>query len=108
MSSSDNADIASGWLGFGADCGLLMAEAAIVAPLRIMRIASGGAPARAEAWRMVAEKVEAQLALAEALATGSFGVRPDRIARGAVRHYLGYVRANRRRLLGARGASARD
>lgn len=97
--AGDNADMAAGWLGFGLDCGLLMAEAAVVAPLRLMRIAAGGDAARKEVGLMVAEKLEAQLGLVGALATGRFGARPDRVARGAARHYLGYVRANRRRLL---------
>ena len=97
--SSDTMDKTVGWLGFGMDCGLLMAEAAMVAPLRLMRLAGGGTAACEEADLMVSEKIDAQIKLAGALAAGQFGHQPDRVARGVARHYLGYVQANRRRLL---------
>ena len=72
----------------------------MVVPLRLARLARGGAPARAEARLMVSEKVEAHGALLRALLAGRLGWTPRAITAGALGHYLGYVRANRVRLAG--------
>ena len=87
-------------LGMAADCWLLGAEASLVVPLRLARLARGGAPARAEAKLMLSEKIEAHGALLRGLAQGKLGKGPAGITAGAVRHYLVAVRANRKRLMG--------
>lgn len=87
-------------LGVTADCWLLGAEASLVVPLRLARLARGGAAAKAEARLMVAEKVEAHGALLRDLGQGRLGRSPVTVTAGAVRHYLVRVRANRIRLMG--------
>ena len=47
------------WLGVAADWWALGAEASLVVPLRLARLACGGAKAKAEARLMVSEKFEA-------------------------------------------------
>jgi hypothetical protein len=74
-------------------------EAQSVIALRMMRLAAGGARGRAEASRMVAEKVgalaEAQTAAAAAILTG----RGEKVVAGRVLNaYKKRVGANRRRL----------
>ena len=81
------------------DCWLLGAEASLVVPLRLARLARGGAAAKAEARLMVSEKVEAHGALLRDLGNGRLGKDPVAITAGAVRHYLQAVRANRKRLM---------
>lgn len=88
-----------GWLEIVGDCWLLGAEASLVIPLRLARLAGGGRPACIEARRMVAEKAEAHGRLVTAIALGKHGHCPREIAGGSVHHYLGYVRANRVRLM---------
>lgn len=78
---------------------LLAAEASLVVPLRLARLARGGQPASREAELMVSEKAEALAALQQAWQGGDLGSGPVELADVAVRHYLGYVRANRRRLM---------
>lgn len=87
-------------LGLASDCWQLGAEASLVVPLRLARLARGGAAAKAEARLMVSEKVEAHGALLRDLAGGRLGRSPVRVTAGAVRHYLVRVRANRKRLMG--------
>lgn len=87
------------WLGLAFKAIELGIEAQSVIALRMMRLAAGGARGRAEASRMVAEKVgalaEAQTAAAAAILTG----RRDKIVAGKVLNtYRKRVRANRRRL----------
>jgi hypothetical protein len=74
-------------------------EASWVIGLRCARLAGGGADADNEAYRMVAEKWQAQTELATALATGRFGTDPHRIAAKTIGHYSTRVRANRNRLV---------
>ena len=88
------------WLGVAADAWLLGAEASLVVPLRLVRLARGGAGARAEASLMVSEKIEAHGALLRDLAAGRLGKCAPDLASGFTRHYLVRVRANRRRLMG--------
>lgn len=78
------------WLG---------AEASWVIWLRCARLAQGGALADREAYRMVAEKWQAQVELAGALATGRFGTEPSAIAGRTLKHYRTRVAANRSRLM---------
>ena len=88
----------AGWPRAALDCWLIAAEASVVVPLRVARIARGGAEGRDEVHRMVSEKVAAHVNLAGALATGSFGSKTGEIASGVAGFYLYHVRANRRRL----------
>ena len=87
-------------LGAAADCWLLGAEASLVVPLRLARLARGGAAAKAEARLMVSEKIEAHGALLRDFRQGRLGTDMAGITAGAVRHYLVAVRANRKRLMG--------
>ena len=74
-------------------------EAQTVMFLRGLRMAQGGAKARAEAQRMVTEKVAA-LAEAQVAATVATlkGGKKHRVAKKALGVYAGRVRRNRRRL----------
>ena len=86
------------WIALTLDAARLGLEAQQVVALRLMHLAAGGPTVGAEAQRMVSEKaaafVEAQIAIAAALARGS--------GHGAARQALGCyrrrVRANARRL----------
>ena len=89
------------WLGFAAASWQLGLEASLVVPLRLIRLAQGGPAAEHEAQLMVSEKLEAHSELAIDCAAGRLGAGSAAIAHGAARHYLRYVRANRRRLLRA-------
>ena len=64
------------YLGLATDCWLLGAEASLVLPLRLARLARGGAAAKAEARLMVSEKVEAHGALLRDLGRGRLGKSP--------------------------------
>ena len=79
---------------------LLGAEASLVVPLRLARLARGGSAGKAEARLMVSEKVEAHGALLRDLGQGRLGLDPLSVSAGAVKHYLVRVRANRKRLMG--------
>lgn len=87
------------WLALSAQAALLTWEAQRVIALRLMRIAAGGARGRAEAQRMVTEKLaaaaEAQAAAAASTITGGVGARAGKKALSV---YRKRVRANRRRL----------
>lgn len=84
------------------------AEAAIVLPLRLWRLAALGDGAREEARLMVAEKVEAHVLLARQVASGEMGKTAGELSHGVARHYLGYVRANRKRLVAGLRAARKD
>lgn len=87
------------WLSLSYDVMRLGVEAQSVIALRMLRLATGGALAKRESGRMVAEKtaaaIEAQTATALAAATG---VRGAALPKKALRIYRRRVRANRRRL----------
>lgn len=87
-----------GWLRLVSDCWQLGAEASLVVPLRLARLATGGKLACDEAQLMVSEKVKAHRELIADVATGRMGSDPRAIASESVKHYLRYVRANRIRL----------
>lgn len=87
------------WVGIGLDAWRLGVESYSVMGLRALRIAQGGEPARAEAERMVAEKVEAGLALQTLALSGALGLTPAQASARTMAHYRRKVRANRRRLL---------
>jgi hypothetical protein len=91
------------WLALSAQAALIGWEAQRVIALRLIRIAGGGARGRAEAQRMMTEKlaaaVEAQAAVAAgAIAGGSMRGAGPRAAKRALGVYGKRVRANRRRL----------
>jgi hypothetical protein len=88
------------WLGIAADCWLLGAEASLVLPLRLARLARGGSVAKAEAKLMVTEKIEAHGALLRDFGAGRLGKSAPALAGSVVHHYLVRVRANRQRLTG--------
>ncbi len=87
------------WLTLAFKTMQLGVEAQSVIALRMMRLAAGGARERAEANRMVAEKVgaftDAQTAATAAILTGR---RPKIVAGKVLNAYKKRVGANRRRL----------
>ena len=88
------------WLGAALDCWLIGAEAALVVPLRLARLARGGKRAGIEAQLMVGEKLQAHGTLVGDLAGGRLGASPAEVARATAAYYLRLVRQNRRRLMG--------
>jgi hypothetical protein len=87
------------WLSFGWRAWQVGLEAQSVIALRMLRLATGGARAKAEASRMVTEKIlaagEAQMAAASAATRGN----KQHVAAGkALNVYKKRIRANRRRL----------
>lgn len=86
------------WFRLGRDAFALGAESAAVMTLRTMKIAAGGAPAEAEAERMVSEKIEAARALRMMALTGALGFTAPGVVDKSIKHYRRKVRANRRRL----------
>ncbi len=86
------------WLGLGLDAFALGMEASAVIGLRAMKIAAGGADGEAEARRMIAEKVDAAVALQTLALTGGLGFSAPSAAAKTITHYRRRVRANRRRL----------
>lgn len=91
---------ANAWIGIGFDAWRLGVEASAVVGLRTLKIAQGGETGRAEAERMVREKVEAALALQTLAMTGGLGLTPASASLRTLAHYRRKVRANRRRLTG--------
>jgi hypothetical protein len=73
-------------------------EASSVIASRTLKLAAGGEAANTEARRMVAEKMEAGLALQALALSGGLGLTPQSAARKTLAHYRRTVRANRRRL----------
>ena|SRR5665213_2095688 len=86
------------WIGIGLDAWRLGFEASQVIGLRTMKIAAGGAAGQAETQRMVAEKIDAGLALQTMAMTGALGVSAASASARTLAHYRRKVRANRRRL----------
>ena len=86
------------WFGIGVDAWSLGLEASAVMGLRALKIAQGGPGSQAEAERMVAEKVEAAMALQVRALTGGLGGTPASVSARTLAHYRRKVRANRRRL----------
>ena len=92
------------WLTLAYDAARLGFEAQQVIALRLVRLAGGGASAKAEAGRMVSEKatalVAAQIGAATDLAQGR---KPEAVVKKAMGIYRKRVGANKRRLSRARG-----
>ncbi|MEJ0066515.1 MAG: hypothetical protein WDM85_14815 [Caulobacteraceae bacterium] len=89
---------ANPWLGIGWDAWRLGMEASTVIGLRTLKIAQGGAAGRAEAERMVSEKLKASLDLQTLALTGGLGATPASASARTLAHYRRRVNANRRRL----------
>lgn len=77
---------------------MLGLEAATVVGQRGLKIATGGRAAKAEARRMVREKLDAAVAWQILAMTGGLGTTAPAAAAKTLRHYRRKVRANRRRL----------
>ena len=90
--------LANPWLRLSLDTCNLGLEASAVIGLRTARIALGGPAAEAESGMMVAEKVEAAMALQAKALTGSLGVSPAAAVSRTLARYRRKVAANRRRL----------
>jgi hypothetical protein len=89
---SDQGSVMFGpWIRLSLDTTMLAVEAQTVIGLRLMMLGSGGAAARAEAHRMIAEKSRAFVEAATTLASGG-------TAHTVVAGYRKHVRANARRL----------
>lgn len=86
------------WMALGWNSWMLGMESAWVIQMRLMKIAAGGAAGKAEASRMVSEKVAANIDLAGKLATGRMGSGGTKTAEAIVKHYTGPVKANAKRL----------
>lgn len=86
------------WLRLGFNIWALGIDASAVIALRSLKILSKSAAGKAEARRMINEKIQAGLALQSAALTGSLGLTPHGAASKTVAHYRRKVRANRRRL----------
>jgi hypothetical protein len=86
------------WLGIAIDSWMLALEASCVVGLRTLTMMTGGAPAAAEAQRMVTEKIDAALTLQAKLLSGGLGMSAPRASAHTLAHYRRKVRANRRRL----------
>lgn len=91
-------DMLDSWMSLSLSATRMMIDAQSVIGLRLLKIANGGPQAEVEAQRMVIEKgsafVEAQIALATAVATGQGHKAPHR----ALKAYSKRVHANHRRL----------
>jgi hypothetical protein len=87
------------WVGICMDAWRLGLEASQVIGLRTLKIAAGGPEGEAEAERMVAEKIDAGLALRTMAMTGALGFNPASASARTLAHYRRKVQANRRRLV---------
>jgi len=88
------------WIEAGMAGWMLGIEAAQVITLRMIKLAAGGKAAKAEAKRMVAEKIKANSNLAVRALSGGLGSTPQDVAKKTANHYRRKVRANRKRLSG--------
>lgn len=95
---------ANPWFGIGVDAWRLGMEASTVIGLRTLRIAQGGQIGRAEAERMVIEKVDAAIALQTLAMSGGLGMTPAGASARTLALYRRRISANRRRL--AKGQTA--
>ena len=86
------------WIGIGMDALQLGFAASAVIGLRTLKIAAGGAEGRAEADRMVSEKIDAGLALQSLAMRGALGGNPATASARTLALYRRKVNANRRRL----------
>ena len=73
-------------------------EASSVIGLRALKIAAGGASAKAETRLMIIEKIETGWALQAKALSGALGLTPQSVTTRTLAHYRRTVRLNRRRL----------
>ncbi|QEH80430.1 hypothetical protein EIK56_20815 [Sphingomonas sp. C8-2] len=88
----------SDWMSLAFDGWRLGAEASAVIAMRLAKLAAGDAAAMVEAQRMIAEKVEAAIALQSDALAGRLGTTPARRAKATIGHYRRAVAKNRKRL----------
>ena len=86
------------WVGLGFDAWRLGLEASAVIAQRTLVLATGGPVADAEARRMVAEKIDAGLALQGKALRGELGLTPAAVTARTLAHYRRRGRTNGRRL----------
>jgi hypothetical protein len=87
------------WFEFGLKAVQMGVEAQSVIALRMLRMAAGGARAKAEASRMVTEKVAATAAAQIVATVAAISGKPQHVvANRALKVFKKRVRANRRRL----------
>jgi hypothetical protein len=86
------------WVQLSINTWMLGVEASSVIALRSLKLAGGGMDAANEAQRMVAEKIDAAIAVQSELARGALSGAPHAAPARAVALYRRKVRANRRRL----------
>ena len=86
------------WLSFGLRAWQIGLEAQSVIALRMLRLAAGGARAKAESSRMVTEKILAAGEARVAAAAAMRGHKKHFVAGKALNVYRKRVRANKRRL----------
>lgn len=89
---------AATWLDMSWDAWRIGMDMSVVIPLRLARIAAGGASGQREAMLMVEEKMAASAAIGQALMTGSLGATAETITEGTLGYYGRRVKANRKRL----------
>lgn len=92
-------DLWNSWIALSLDATRMAIDAHGVIGMRLIKVAEGGPQAETEMHRMVAEKssafVEAQIAMAVAVATGETHKAPAKVLRA----YSRRVHANHRRLI---------
>jgi hypothetical protein len=86
------------WFRLSFDMMRLGLESQSVINTRLLRMAAGGAPALAEAQRLVPEKMSALIEAQQAMAMATVSGTPHHGPRKAVAMYRRRVRANNRRL----------
>ena len=86
------------WFRAGVDAWSLGAESAVVAALRLARIAMGGKGASAESQLMITEKMQAAFEIQMRAVTGQLGTTALSGTQKTLDLYRGKVAANRRRL----------
>ena len=86
------------WIGIGFDAWRLGMSASTVIGLRTLKIAGAGPQGEAETKRMMAEKIDAGMALQAMALRGGLGATPASASVRTLAHYQRRVNANLRRL----------
>ncbi len=86
------------WVRIGFDAWSLGVEVSSVIGLRALKIAAGGASAKAETQLMILEKIEVGWALQAKALSGALGLTPHSVTIRTLAYYRRKVRLNRRRL----------
>ena len=88
------------WLRLATNAWWLGVEASSVVLARGAKIAAGGAKGKAEARRMVREKIDAGFQLQKKALKGELGLTAQTATAKTLAHYRRKVRSNQRRLAG--------